>query len=679
MPDADNPLLQAYDLPPFPQIKARHFSPALDRILAESRDQVTAIIKTQTPFPTWDDLVLAMDEVHTRLEGFGYLLHLLTTTRSGDAWAQASLDCSERLHDFQASLKQHPTLFTLYQRLADSPIAEHFAPVRRRTLKKILREFHQNGATQGLSADLSLLKLRIQEVQGLFLENLRMANQAWRKVFDDEARLSGLPARFKQQMARQARAAGRSGWLLTLSEEAFGIVTQCADDRLLRQQMYEAYSTRASDKGPHAGQFDNGDLLRQLLDDRHQYATSLGYADFAQLAIEPEQAASTGEVLAFLQTQLDRQRGVFKRDTDQLKAFAAQQGFSELQPWDYPYLANQLRQQAAGASREALSVWFELESTFSQLLQMATELFGVSFVERPDPATWHPDVRLFEVREWGAVIGYIYFDPFADANRDGYPHTTTLRNRHITAEGRPRHPVATLHAWLPRSAGPDPVLLDHLQLRVLFHEFGHCLQHVLTHAEYRDVSGISGLSRDTAEFAGVLFEQWCFSRQCLVRVSRHYQTGETMPDKVAAQLLTFAKTQASWESAVLLRNALFDLELHRTRGDGRSVQQVFDQASEQVGHLPVAGNERWPNGLDYLVTGYDARIYAYLWSRALAIRVFQRFRRDGLFNPATGRALRDSVFAPGDGRPLAESIAAFSGTPPISALAGQPSDPGEWP
>jgi oligopeptidase A len=679
MLDDDNPLLQAYDLPPFAHIQARHFSPALDRILVESRAQVADIIKTQTPFPTWDDLVLAMDEIHGRLEGFGYLLHLLTTTRPGAAWAQASLECTERLHDFQVELKQHPTLFTLYQRLADSQIAEHFAPARKRALKKILGQFHQNRSAGHLSADLNLLKLRIDELQGLFLENLHMANQAWSKAFDDEAPLSGLPSRFKQQMAQRARDAGRTGWLLTLSEESFGVVIQYADNRALRQQMYEAYSTRASDQGPQAGHFDNSDILRQLLEDRHRYATALGYSDFAQMAIEPEQAVSTEEVLAFLGAQLKRQHGVFERDARQLKAFATQQGFNELQPWDYPYLANQLRQQAAGLSKQALSVWFPLESTFAQLLLMATELFGVSFAERHDVATWHPDVRLFEISEWGAVIGYLYFDPFSDASRDGYPNTTTLRSRHITAEGRPRHPIATLHGWLPRSVGADPVLLDHLQLRILFHEFGHCLQHVLTRAEYRDLSGISGLSRDTAEFAGVLFEQWCFSRQCLVRVSRHYQTGATMPDKVAGQVLAFATTQASWETAVLLRNALFDIELHRTHGDGRTVQQVFDQASAQVGHLPVSANERWPNGLDYLVTGYGARIYAYAWSKALAASVFQRFQRDGLFNPATGRALRETIFAPGDLRPLSESIATFTGTPPINAAAAPPGGRGAAP
>lgn len=662
MPTDDNPLLQAHDLPPFSQIQARHFSPALDQIIAESRAQVAGIIKTQTPFPTWDDLVLAMDEIHARLRSFGYVLERLALTRTGDAWTQASLDCRERLHDYQRSLRQNPELFELYQRLANSQIAKHFAPARTRTLEKILRQFRHDGFADAAQADLKDLKLRIQGARSLFMEHLHEANKTWSKIIDDEARLSGLPSSFKRRLAEQAREAGRKGWLLTLNEESFRVVTRYADDQLLRQHMYIAYSTRASDQGPLARVFDNGEVLAQLLRDRHQYARLLGYSNYAQMAIEPEQAKSPEQVMAFLHERLARQYKVFTRDAQQLEAFAATQGFSALQPWDYQYLAEKLRRQTAGVSEQAVSAWFALESTFSELLLIAKDLFGVDIVERRDMATWHPDVRLFEVRERGEPLGYVYFDPFERANQDGFPNTTTLRNRRITAEGRPRHPIAVLLGWLPRASGTHPVLLDHRQLRILFHEFGHCLHHVLTWAEYRDVSGISELSRDTAEFAGVLFEQWCFTKPCLTRVSKHHQTGESLPDSVADQLLLYLDTQTSWDTALFLRDALFDMELHRSYGDGRTAQQVFDQVSAQVGHLPVSTTERWPNGLDYLVTGYEAGIYAYAWSKELANSVFQRFQRDGLFNPQTGRALRETIFGPGDSRPLSESIQAFLDT-----------------
>ncbi len=662
MPDDANPLLQAHDLPPFSLIQAEHFSPALDRILAESRAQVAEIIKTQTPFPTWDDLVLAMDEIHARLKSFGYVLERLSWNRLGDAWIQAWSDCSERLQDFQRSLKHHPDLFQLYQRLANSPIARHFTPARKRTLAKVLRQFRQNGLAHTAQADLKDLQLRIQGARDLFLEHLHEANKAWSQTFDDEARLSGLPSSFKQRMADQARMAGRKGWLLMLDEESFRLVTRYADDHALRKQIYVAFSTRASDQGPHAGVFDNGEVLAQLLRDRHEHATLLGYSNYAQMALEPEQAESPEQVLSFLQERLAQQRSVFARDTEQLEKFAATQGFSGLQPWDHQYLAEKLRRQTTGVSGQATSAWFELESTFAQLLLIARDLFGVNIVERQDVATWHPDVRLFEVREGDETVGYLYFDPFAEANQDGFPNTTTLRNRRITAEGRPRLPIAVLHGWLPRGSGANPVLLDHRQLRILFHEFGHCLHHVLTRAEYREISGISELSRDTAEFAGVLFEQWCFAKPCLMRISKHHQTGAPLPDTLADQLLVYLHTQTSWDSASFLRDALFDMELHRSHGDGRTAQHVFDQVSAQVGHLPVSATERWPNGLDYMVTGYGAGLYAYAWSRELAKTVFQRFKRDGLFNRETGQALRETIFGPGDSRPLSESIAAFLGT-----------------
>ncbi|WP_434579138.1 oligopeptidase A [Pseudomonas sp. Z5-35] len=659
MHPAENPLLQRYDLPPFSKIQAEHFSPALDQIINESRAKVAEIIKTQAPFPTWDDLVLAMDEIHARLKGFGYVLERLASTRTETAWEQASLDCTPRLQQFKRSLKQNPELFQLFQRLADSEIAKHFSPVRTRTLEKILRQFRRNGLGSDSQPVLKDLQLRIQGARSLFLEHLHEANKAWSRTFDDQARLSGLPLSFRQRMAAQAREQGRTGWLLTLNEESFRIVMRYADDAVLRKQVYVAYSTRASDQGPHAGVFDNGDVLWQLLRDRHELATLLGYSNYAQLAILPEQAQSPEEVLAFLQGMLQQQQSVFIQDAAQLQAFAQAQGFSSLQPWNYQYLAQKLRHRTTGVSEQTVSAWFELESTFSQLLRMAKDLFGVDIIERRDVATWHPQVRLFEVRERGELLGYLYFDPFEDADQDSFPNTSTLRNRRITAEGRPRYPIATLHGWLPRGSSDSPVLLDHRQLRTLFHELGHSLHHVLSLVEYRAVSGISELSRDAAEFAGVLFEQWCFSKECLVRLSRHYQTGAPLPEPIAEQLLAYLKIQASWDTAAFLRDALFDMELHRSHGDGRTAQQVFDQVNAQVGHLPVFANERWPNGLDYIVTGYAAGIYAYAWSKRLADTVFKRFQRNGLYDRQTAKALRETILERGDSRPLSESIAAF--------------------
>jgi len=300
-----------------------------------------------------------------------------------------------------------------------------------------------------------------------------------------------------------------------------------------------------------------------------------------------------------------------------------------------------------------------ISSIFPKLLAIATDLFAVDFLERKDVPTWDPDVRLFEVSERETCIGYIYFDPYVADGREGYSQTTTIRDRQLTAEGQLRRPIAVLHGWLPRGTAANPTLLDHLQLRILFHELGHCLQQVLSQAAYRDISSINRLSRDSAEFAGCLFERWCFSKECLVRVSTHHQTGAPLPDEMADQLITLVTTQASWETASNLRNALFDFELHRTHGDGRSIQQVFEQVSAQTSQLPVIANSRLANGLDYLVTGYEARMYAYLWCAALAERVFNRFKRDGVFNAATGKALRQHILGPGDSGSLSEPIAAF--------------------
>lgn len=404
----ENPLLQTYDLPPFADIQAEHFSPALDRILAESRDKVADIIASQTPFPTWDDLVLAMDEIHTRLEGFGYLLNLLSGIRDGEPWKQASLDCGTRLIDFRTELQKNAELFQLYERLEKSEIGNNFEPARRRVLAKNLLQFCENLPCMA-GTDQNQVKLRIANAEQLFWEQLQAANKAWTLPIVDEGQLSGLPAAFKQRMAHQANKAGQTGWLLTLDDESRRIVTLYADNRSLRQQIHEAYCTRASDQGPQAGEFDNGLVLKQLLDDRHQYANLLGYSDFARMTVASEQAQSPEEVMAFLSAQLQSQQSTFNRDAEQLKAFAREQGLSEPEPWDYPYLAEKLRHQAAGTSQQALSAWFPLDVIFPKLLAIATDLFAVDFIERKDVPTWDPDVRLFEVSEKRVVYRLYLF------------------------------------------------------------------------------------------------------------------------------------------------------------------------------------------------------------------------------------------------------------------------------
>lgn len=322
-------------------------------------------------------------------------------------------------------------------------------------------------------------------------------------------------------------------------------------------------------------------------------------------------------------------------------------------------LARKLRQKLHGDTLKNLKSWFPLDGTLHRLCLFSERMFGIRIVEQKEFSRWHVSVRLFEVREYDRVIGHIYLDPFHRTESTDFAWTATPRNRRRDAEGLVTLPIAILYGNFTPGTGDQPCLLVHQDLRVLFHEFGHCLQHVLTRSPHHTLSGVSQWGRDSAEFAGQLFELWCLSPEFLSWLAAHYQTGARLGEERVDRVLAAVRTQTSWQTAELLMSALFDFELHRCHGDGRTVQQVFDDIQKEIPHLQLPSYCRFANSFDYMVTGYEASVYAYKWSGVLATEAFKRFQRDGVFHVATGKAFREAVFTPGDARSLLTSLEVF--------------------
>lgn len=658
-----NPLLQAYDLPPFSQVRTEHLAPAAQTLIVDSRRQVGEIIQTQALIPTWDDLVLAMDDIYARLDVAQSIVTMLSSAVIESGWEKAASDFHGQLNGYRAELAVSPQLYALYVRLGASPIAALFDPPRLRVLEKILLRYRQSGvALPATDRDrLTYLTATNAQLESDFSDQLIQATAAWSKHVEDETLLEGVPASLKHSMAAKARARGLTGWLVTLEAETVRRVITDAENRALRQEVCEAFYSRASDIGPHAGLYDNSDHLRVVIDGRHEIAQLVGYDNFAQLALENQMVETTDQVLAFFRRQLASEQSAFANDHLQLQSVAATYGVFDLKLWDYAFFSERLRQKIAGVSPEPLREYFTLDDTLFRLCGLLQQLFGVQVVERMDFDTWAESVRLLEVREYNEVIGYIFFDPFWRAGTDQGPNTVALRDRHKNAEGLLTRPIAVLQCNFMQG-GPDrPHLLDRTQLRILFHEFGHCLQQVLTSADCRELSSLTGYGRDASEFMGEFLEQWCFHSEVLIWLSRHYQTGERMPSDLADKQLAHMSIQNSWDTVELLIISLFDFELHRTWGDGRSVKQVLDDAAAQVGYLTELSSLRLANQLTHIMQGYGATLYSYRWSSVLVKEAFQRFQREGLFNPKTGRTFRDAILAPGNSRSLRDSLQAFLG------------------
>lgn len=674
----NNPLLSAYDLPPFSAIRAKHLVPAVEKIVAESHLAIAEIIASQTPFPSWDDLVLAMDAVKARLEGTLEVIDILGSANPQQPWTDAVTRCIELATDFKAQLGRNNELFQLYRRLADSRMAALFDRPRRRVLEKILEEFGLSGVhlPQAPQQRLAELNVDISRLEREFLLRVKQAGEAWSKHIEDESLLTGIPDSLKRSMANDARTKNLQGWLVRLDDEQYRMVMLHAEHRPLRQAVWLAYHARATGQEPFAAQPGNDDVLKALLEARHEKAGILGYENFAQLVVGRQMAQSTEQVSVFLHDSLDGYRSLFASETEELEALALQHDIAEPQPWDYEYLAEKIRRQV-GASQQDLRKYFPLESVLSRLCQFIQQLFGVELLERSHFDTWHDDVHLFELKEHGQIIGHLYIDPYRRKPSGAPGQMRALRNRRVTAEGRPRLPIAVLHGNLTPGDGETPCLLDHRQLKTLLHELGHCLQLLLTGAEHRDISGLNGLAPDTTEFAAQVFEQWSFSGQFLVWLSGHYQTGEPLPAEQADRLLKATSTQTSWAAADYFLQVLFDLEVHRTSGDGRSAQEVFDAMKTEVGQL------RWPAGarpFNSWVTNasrYAGATYSYFWANELARTAFGQFVANGEFDSETGRAFREAFFTHGDTRPLTQSLEGFLGHPLDSLVAPVGADDSE--
>ena len=665
MPDT-NPLLQHWILPPWPAIRAEHLVPAINSLIGDHRRVIAQVLATQLEQPGWDDLVLTIDEADARISEFRSILETLSTVKSDDAdWLAESAKAQIALNQYRSEKARNRPLYETYLRLAQSSVAACFDESRKIVLARKLRKFRQSGIAlpTAQQQELARLNLEIGGLESAFLTHLERWSETWSKRVDDIALLAGLSPAMKERLALNARQAGHDGWLIRLDQNTCQHILKYAENRALREECCVTYLTRASDQGPLAGRFDNGPVLTKLLALRQQKARLLGHENAAQLSLTNSMAGTTAWVRDFLQCQVAQLAPVLEQDALQLAAFAQQLGIDQVQPWDEDFLAEQWRQRQVPGALENLRDYFPLDGTLRRLYMFCERMFGIRIVEQTGEKHWHEDVRLLEVSEHEQVVGYLYIDPFHRDNAADFAGTTTLRNRRINAEGRPALPIAVLQSNFTAATDSQPCRLDLSDLRVLFHEFGHCLQQVLTRSPHHTLSGILQLGHEAAEFSGQLFEQWCQSREFVLWLGAHFQTGERLSAARVDAALSASEAHSSRQQALILMGAIIDFELHATHGDGRTVEDVCADVQRTMGARLLPDNHRFAQSFDYMVTQYDASVYAYVWSQELAREAFKRFSRDWVFNAQTGRAFRETFFSPGAGRPLLEAVERFIGQP----------------
>ncbi len=668
----ENPLLQDFDLPPYSQIKPEHVEPAIDRILADSRSAI-AELKTRDPASLdWSALVLALDELSARLgRAWSPVSHLNSVCNNAELRA-AYEACLPKLSAYSTELGQDRALFDAFKALADSPAAQAFDVAQKTILEHALRDFRLSGIDLPAEQQQRYgeIQMKLSELASRFSNQLLDATQAWTKHITDEAQLAGLTDSARAQMKQAAEAKSLDGWLITLEFPSYYAVMTYADDRALREEVYTAYCTRASDQGPNAGQNDNGPVMEQILDLRQELARLLGFAHYAELSLASKMAESADQVLGFLRNLAQRSKPFAEQDLSELAAFAAEQGLADLQSWDVGYYSEKLRQQRYSISQEQVRAWFPIDKVLSGLFAIVQKLYGIEIRELSGFDSWHPDVRLFEISENGAHVGRFFFDLYARANKRGGAWMDGARDKRRNAAGELISPVANLVCNFTPAVDGKPALLTHDEVTTLFHEFGHGLHHLLTRVEHAGASGINGVAWDAVELPSQFMENWCWEPEGLALISGHYETGEPLPQDLLDKMLAAKNFQSGLMMVRQLEFSLFDFELHATHGDGRSVLQVLEGIREEVAVLRPPAFNRFANGFAHIFAGgYAAGYYSYKWAEVLSADAFSKFEEEGVLNPSTGRAFREAILARGGSQEPMVLFVDFRGREPsIDAL-----------
>ncbi|MEY2897896.1 MAG: hypothetical protein RL669_2165 [Pseudomonadota bacterium] len=669
--DNDNPLLQFAGITNFAAIRPEHVRPAITTLLAEAR-AVVAHVTDPTIAPGWDSVVVPLDDSTERLaRAWGVVSHLnavCDTPQLREAYNQTLPE----LTAFWTELAQNEALYAHYKAIAALPDFASWPAARRRVITNELRDFRLGGAelAGGDKARFKTVRERRAQVSQRFSENVLDATNAYSLVLPDASRLAGVPADVIEMYRESAEAAGHAGHLVNLHLPSYLPIQQYANDRSLREELYRAYATRASELGD--ARWDNGPLMRELLALRAEEARLLGYRNYAEVSLVSKMADTPVTVLEFLRDLARRSRPYAERDMAELRAFAATElGLSELAPWDLAYASEKLRESRYAYSDSALKQYFTEPAVLAGLFALIERLFGVR-VRAAEAPVWHPDVRYFRLESAsGEMVAAFYLDLYARDHKRGGAWMDDERARRESASGT-QAPVAFLTCNFSRPVGGRPALLTHGEVLTLFHEFGHGLHHMLTRVGELGVSGIAGVEWDAVELPSQFMENFAWEWEVLQSLSAHVDTGGSLPRALYDKMIAARNFQSGMQTARQLEFGLFDMLMHVDFDPAgtRSLLGLLDEVRREVAVVFPPEYSRFPHAFSHIFAGgYAAGYYSYKWAEVLSADAYAAFEESGVFNPDTGRRFLEEVLAVGGSRPALESFMAFRGRKPqIDAL-----------
>ena len=674
-----NPLLDFSGLPRFDTVEPAHVEPAIRQLLAESRALIERLTapNADAATPSWDNFAAPLTDGMERLSRAWGIVGHLHSVLDIPPWREAYNAMLPEVSRFYAELGQNLALFARYKALRASPEYATLSAARQRILDNEIRDFRLSGAElpEAQKPRFQAIQEELAALGAKFSENLLDATNAFAEYVSDPAELAGLPADAIEAAREAAEKDGKPGWKFTLHMPSYLPVLQYADSRRLRETLYRASATRASEFGPEA--LDNAPLIRQILALRHEEAGLLGYASFAEVSLVPKMAESVAQVRAFLDDLARKAKPFAEQDIAALRAYARETlKLETLEPWDVAYVSEKLLQARYAFSEQEVKQYFTEPKVLAGLFRAIEALYGVR-VEPDHAPVWHEDVRFFRISTPdGALIGQFYLDLYArETKRGGAWMDEALTRRRVFKGGATglQTPVAYLNCNFPRPVGGKDATFTHDDVITLFHETGHGLHHLLTHAEELGVSGIHGVEWDAVELPSQFMENYCWEWSVVEGMSAHVDTGAPLPRALFDKMLAARNFLAGMQTVRQLEFSLFDLRLHAEYAPAapREALDLLAEVRREVAVIVPPEWHRFPNSFSHIFAGgYAAGYYSYKWAEVLSADCYAAFEEAGdPFDAATGQRFLDEILARGGSRPALENFRAFRGREPqVEAL-----------
>ena len=661
-----NPLLDFNGLPRFAEIKPEHVAPAIEKLLAENRALVARLLEDKAML-TWDSYVSPMEDANEKLiRAWGPVGHLNSVMNSPEL-REAYNATLPIITQYYAELSQNIALFEKFKTLRNSTEFQSLSVARKKIIENELRDFRLGGAElpEDKKSRFMEIQERLAELSSRFSDNLLDATNDYTLLIENKDELNGLPDDVLETAQEAAKENNKSGWLFTLKAPSYMPVMQYADNRSLREKMYRAYGTRASEFGK--SDWDNTQLMEEIVKLRGEEAKMLGFANFGELSLASKMANSPQQVLEFMRELAQRAKSFAEKDLFELRDFSKTElGIAELQSWDIGYASEKLREQRYAFSEQEVKQYFPEDAVLSGMFKLIETLYGLKIKSASAPV-WHDDVHFYDIRDQqNQLVGQFYLDMYARNSKRGGAWMDDVITRRRLPSGI-QTPVAYLNCNFSTPVGGKPAVFTHDEVITLFHEFGHGLHHLLTEVEDMGVSGINGVEWDAVELPSQFMENFCWEWDVLQGMTRHCDNGDPLPRGLFDKMLAAKNFQSGLQTLRQIEFSLFDMLMHSNfeAGGGKSILELLDEVRAEVAVLIPPVFHRFPHSFAHIFAGgYAAGYYSYKWAEVLSADAYSLFEENGVLNPDVGARFRSEILAMGGSREAMKSFSAFRGREP---------------